>query len=43
VSRIAAIADWIVAGVRDFDYTVGSIVPAVFDAYARVFHPASRE
>jgi hypothetical protein len=35
-------ADWVVAGVRDFDGTVGSVVPAVFDAYARVFHPASR-
>ena len=27
---------------RDFDGTVGSIVPPVFDAYARVFHPAGR-
>jgi hypothetical protein len=27
---------------RDFDYTVGSIVPPVFEAYARVFHPAWR-
>ncbi len=36
----ASAADWIVAGVRDFDGTVGSIVPAVFEAYARVFHPA---
>jgi len=32
----------IVEGVRNFDYTVGSIVPPMFDAYARVFHPASR-
>jgi hypothetical protein len=38
----ARAADWVVAGVRDFDHTVGSIVPAVFEAYARVFHPASR-
>jgi hypothetical protein len=30
------------AGLRRFDYTVGSIVPAVFDVYARVFHPASQ-
>ncbi len=34
--------DWVAAGVRNFDGTVGSIVPAGFDAYARVFHPASR-
>lgn len=33
---------WAVAGVRDFDGTVGSLVPAVFPAYARVFHPAYR-
>lgn len=33
---------WILVALRDFDYTVGSIVPPVFDAYARVFHPASR-
>lgn len=37
----AEAADWVVAGVRDFDGTVGSVVPAVFDAYARIFHPAS--
>jgi hypothetical protein len=35
-------AAWILVALRDFDYTVGSIVPPVFDAYARVFHPASR-
>ncbi|HEY1457196.1 MAG TPA: hypothetical protein VGF15_01650 [Solirubrobacteraceae bacterium] len=35
-------ADWILAEVRSFDHTVGSIVPPVFDAYARVFHPALR-
>ena len=40
-STDAHAADWILA-LRDFDYTVGSIVPPVFDAYARVFHPASR-
>ncbi len=28
---------------RDFDGTVGAVVPAVFEAYARVFHPASRQ
>jgi len=27
---------------RDFDYTVGFQVPPVFEAYARVFHPAWR-
>jgi hypothetical protein len=36
-------ADWIVQGVRDFGCGVGSLVPAVFDRYARVFHPASRD
>lgn len=38
----AGAADWVVSGMRSLDSTVGSIVPAVFDAYARVFHPASR-
>ena len=33
-------ADWVVAAVRDFDHTVGSLVPPVFEAYARVLHPA---
>jgi hypothetical protein len=35
-------ADWVVAAVRDFDHTVGSLVPPMFEAYARVFHPATR-
>jgi hypothetical protein len=35
-------ADWIVAGVRNFEYDVGSLVPVGFAAYARVFHPARR-
>jgi hypothetical protein len=35
-------ADWIVGGVRDFEYDVGSLVPVGFDAYARVLHPAGR-
>jgi hypothetical protein len=38
----AGSADWIVQGVRD-DYTVGSLVPTVFEDDARVFHPASRD
>lgn len=33
-------AAWIPATVRGFAEGVGSIVPPVFDAYARVFHPA---
>jgi hypothetical protein len=33
-------ADWVVSGVRDFRYDVGSLLPAGFAAYARVFHPA---
>jgi hypothetical protein len=32
-------ADWVVAGVRNFEYDVGSLVPTGFAAYARVFHP----
>ena len=35
-------ADWIVAAVRDFDHMLGSLVPPVFEAYARVFHPGTR-
>lgn len=35
-------AAWVLAALRDFDHTVGSIVPPVFEAYARVFHPAWR-
>ncbi len=34
-------ADWIVANRRPFsDFSVGSLVPVVFDGYARVLHPA---
>lgn len=33
-------ADWVVAAVRNVDHTVGSLVPPVFEAYARIFHPA---
>ena len=37
----AAEADWISGGRRPFrDYSVGSLVPVVFERYARVFHPA---
>src|ERR1700691_3223823 len=47
LGRLTASSDpgagaWILSELRDFDYTVGSIVPPVFQAYARVFHPASR-
>jgi hypothetical protein len=38
----AAGAQWITDGVRDFDHTVGSLLPVGFEAYARVFHPAGR-
>jgi hypothetical protein len=35
--------DWIAPALRAFDeHVVGSLVPAVFDDYARVFHPAVR-
>lgn len=40
ISRDVSGADWVVAGVRDFEHDVGSLVPVGFDAYARVFHPA---
>lgn len=33
-------ADWIVGSVRDFGSGVGSLLPVIFDAYARVLHPA---
>jgi len=37
-------ADWVVAGVRDFaGHTIGSLVPPLFEAYARVLHPAARK
>jgi hypothetical protein len=32
---------WIADAVRD-DFTVASLIPPVFEAYARVFHPAAR-
>jgi hypothetical protein len=32
----------VVERVRDFEHDVGSVVPEGFEAYARVFHPASR-
>jgi hypothetical protein len=38
----AAPARWVIDSVRDFDYTVGSVVRACFESYARVFHPAAR-
>jgi hypothetical protein len=37
----ASAAEWVVGSVRDFDFTVGSIIPDDFAAYARVFHPAA--
>lgn len=33
---------WITDAIRNRQYDVGSIVPPVFDAYARIFHPAYR-
>jgi len=38
----AAPARWVIDSVRDSDHTVGSVVPACFESYARVFHPAAR-
>jgi len=36
-------ADWIVAGLRGFAESVLSLVPAGFEAYVRIFHPAARK
>jgi hypothetical protein len=33
-------SQWILDAVHPFEYDVASLVPPVFDAYARVFHPA---
>ena len=38
----AAAAGWVAAGLRGFGGSVLSVVPAGFEAYARVFHPAGR-
>jgi hypothetical protein len=47
IGRLTASSDpeaatWILSGLRAFNHTIGAIVPPVFQAYARVFHPASR-
>src|ERR1019366_4600491 len=38
----ATAADWIALGLRGFAESVLSLVPAGFEAYARIFHPAAR-
>jgi hypothetical protein len=38
----ASAASWVVAGLRGFAESVLSFVPAGFEAYGRVFHPAWR-
>lgn len=38
----AAPAGWVAAGLRGFGASVLSVVPAGFQAYARIFHPARR-
>jgi len=38
----AAAASWVVEGVRGFAESVLSLVPAGFEAYGRIFHPAWR-
>jgi hypothetical protein len=42
VERDVAAGSWIAGAVRPFATGVGSLLPPVFDAYARVFHPAAR-
>jgi hypothetical protein len=34
--------EWITEAVHQFQYDVASLVPSIFEAYARVFHPAYR-
>jgi hypothetical protein len=34
---------WIVDNIPNFEYDVGSLIPPVFESYARVFHPAYRD
>jgi hypothetical protein len=36
----AAAASWVIEGLRGFAESVLSVVPAGFEAYARIFHPA---
>jgi len=38
----AAAASWVVSGLRGFAESVLSLVPAGFEAYGRIFHPAWR-
>jgi hypothetical protein len=35
-----AYSQWILDAIHPFTYDVASLVPPVFEAYARVFHPA---
>lgn len=35
-------ANWVVDRIHDFAVDVGSVIPDGFDAYARLFHPATR-
>lgn len=39
----ASAADWIVEALKVFGETVTGLVPAGFEAYVRVFHPAQRD
>jgi hypothetical protein len=37
---VPAYSQWILDAIHPFEYDVASLVPPVFEAYARVFHPA---
>lgn len=37
-----SVAQWVVESMTTFGQSVGSIVPNVFEAYARIFHPAGK-
>lgn len=42
-SEDVAVADWVRERLHGFAVDVGSVVPSGFEAYARIFHPASRQ
>ncbi|GAA1424086.1 hypothetical protein [Agrococcus citreus] len=41
VERDVEVARWVQEALHDLDGTVASVVPPVFDAYARILHPAT--
>lgn len=37
-----SVAQWLIESMKTFGMNVASVIPGVFDAYARVFHPARK-